>query len=383
MKKFLMILLAALLVVALTACGKTPTQTTAPTATTEPTATTAPTPTPSEVPTLVPTAVPNDDKDESKDNENDDGISIAPIVPPEDEDEDNNTSEEEIDFPYINDVKEPSATPVIVPTTVPTVTPSEAPTSTPSPVPTTVPTVAPTVAPSVTPTVAPTATPSPTPTKVPEKVEANGDVIAWSDEVIKLNTLGIEVPVLKEFNKHALSGEAHEYISWNGDVTDSESLNKIHQTLHNTREAAVDKGVVHEHTGQGFLMDNYAITWDYMQYSANSDLELKRSPSDGEYTLILNASLLYDEFDTRDLAPYSRDVLKVMLSVISSTPEELYEYLYTGLYVDGKVLYSDRYVPVGDAGIRLDYDASYVIRGENGEKLPGLPAHVEFKIKPQ
>ena len=327
MKKLLRILLAALLVVALTACGQTPTQTTAPTATTEPTATTAPTPTPSEVPTLVPTAVPNDDKDESKDNENDDGISVAPIVPSEDEDENNNTSEEEIDFPYINDVKEPSATPVIVPTTVPTVTPSEAPTSTPSPVPTIVPTVAPTVAPSVTPTVAPTATASPTPTKVPEKVEANGDVIAWSDEVIKLSTLGIEVPVLKEFNKHALSGEAHESISWNGDVTDSESLNKLRASLHNTREAAVDKGVVHEITGQGFLMDNYAITWDYMQYSANSDLELKRSPSDGEYTLILNASLLYDEFDTRDFAPYNRDVLKVMLSVISSTPEEIYEYL--------------------------------------------------------
>ena len=72
-----------------------------------------------------------------------------------------------------------------------------------------------------------------------------------------------------------------------------------------------------------------------------------------------------------------------MLSVISSTPEEIYEYLYTGLYVDGKVLSEVRYVPVGDAGIRLDYDASYITRGENGEILPGQPGHFEFKIRPQ
>ena len=241
----------------------------------------------------------------------------------------------------------------------------------------------PTPTPTAVPTVAPTATPSPIPTKVPEKVEANGDVIAWSDEVIKLSTLGIEVPVLKEFNKHALSGEAHESISWNGDVTDSESLYELGEILDETRQAAVDKGVVHEITGQGFLMNNYAITWDYMQYSASSNLELERSPSDGEYTLIINSSLLYDEFDTRDLAPYNRDVLKVMLSVISSTPEEIFEYIYTGIYEDGSVLSEVRYVPIGDAGVRLNIEESYVIRGDNGEILPGYPGHYVFRIRPQ
>jgi len=58
--------------------------------------------------------------------------------------------------------------------------------------------------------------------------------------------------------------------------------------------------------------------------------------------------------------------------LISSEPEELEQYIYTGLYEDASILAKSRFVPVGDAGIRFDFDNSWY--SETG-------IHAVFEIK--
>lgn len=251
-----------------------------------------------------------------------------------------------------------------------------APTATPIPTPTNTPTPTPTVAPTATPTPTanpkPTNTPKPTPTKAPSVSEGTDGVVTITDNTISLNTVDVKLQLLDDFNSEALEPGS----SWGGDDTDKDYVRteELLERLDDVRYAMDDAGIAGP-SANGFTATDYEIVWSYSGYSGTNDLELHRSATKGYCTLEINTPL--DKFVVAgaDHAPYSYDILVTMLSVISSEPDELAEYLYTGLYGDSSDIYTKKFYPIADCAVRYAIEDSYLT--ENG----GL--HIVFEIKPQ
>ena len=192
-------------------------------------------------------------------------------------------------------------------------------------------------------------TPPPVATTVPS--------VHWDGGGVTLPTLGITIPTLRDFNDEALTDNTNNTF-WTGDNSDTPTIQTMYDTLTSVRQAVVDAGALSAKTGQGFAVQQYAISWDWASFSANHDLELYRNPLDGTYTLTIKTPLDTDVFGIHDVAPYSRDVLLTICSIFSSQPQTVYNQLYEDIY--GEICISDTgWTTVGDCKMHFDYDSSY------------------------
>lgn len=324
-----------------------------------------------EGPTAVPTLVPEDESTnvteipEPTKGVDEEIIPTAPIVG-DDNNEDKPNKDDAIDFP--NDDVEPTKAPSLVtprpnvtlePTKAPQI--SEAPKASPTPIVEATKTPTPSVTPTptstpiptqkveITPTVAPTSTPKPTSTPTPTKApSANGKV--------ELESIGISVPKRDEFNEVALKKDK----AWWGDVDDTKSGQALGDTLDSIFYALEAKGVAYSGT-QAFLLQDNIISWDWASYSGSHDFSLVRDTTNGEYVLEINCPLDKDEFFGRDLAPYNKDIVKVLVSCFSSEVEDVYFEVFDSIYGDNDIsipMYPS-WATIGDCQASFDYEASY------------------------
>ena len=172
---------------------------------------------------------------------------------------------------------------------------------------------------------------------------------------ITLNNIGTKIPLLSSFNEFAID-EGNK--GWIADKGAEEQI--LDDVLSDVRWALIDMDIISNHN-QAFLYQNYAITWDWTMKGWDSDLELRRDPTTDTYTLIINRDLKSDYLSLMkaDYAPYNRDIVKVFLSIFSSTPEEVFDYLYEGMYENAKLLSSSTYKSVGDCQIKMDKTFSF------------------------
>lgn len=326
---------------------------------------------PTSVPTEIPTSVPTDDSESATQEptptlsleitkiphsiltstpkvDKEEIIPTAPIV----SDDNNEDKPNKDDIPNFDNGQEatPNPTPQVseAPKASPTPQISEEPKATSTPIPTQKVEVTPTSTPK------PTNTPNSNVTLEPTKAPSNNDsdIIAWEGEV-KLDSMDITIPTLSEFNDAALK----EKNTWGG-KDGVGNLTKITNTLASVNQALDDKGVTNREN-QKFLIQDYAITFDWLMKGASSDLELHRDTTNGEFILEINTPLDEDIFFGRDLAPYNRDILLTMVSCISSTPSELVNYIMVGLYEDASILNDMVPQKVGDCQVLIDTNSSY------------------------
>lgn len=183
----------------------------------------------------------------------------------------------------------------------------------------------------------------------------SGGHISWTGST-SLPTLGITIPVLNSFNSPALDN----YNGWAGDESTQEGWDAM-QTIYDIADTIEDtvknKGITCD---TGFSVDNNAIEWCYTTYGSMNDFELWRNPDSDIYTLEVNTRLCDGKFilDGTDIAPYSRDILLYLCSVVSSTPDTLYANLYEDL--EGNSFISDSsWSTIGDCKVKWDSSNSY------------------------
>ena len=223
----------------------------------------------------------------------------------------------------------------------PTKEPTEAPTATPTPGVTVTPTPTPevTVTPEPTPTPGVTVTPTPTPgsdkdDKPATSTKVENEAGYGKGKDITLDTVNVSIPTLKEFNSFGVEDHGKGWVSTTG-----EGEEVLGETLHNVRWALIDKEVISNHN-QAFLYTNYNIGFSYT--SGSSDFYLERDPATDTYTLTINRDLKYDYLSLMqaDYAAYNRDLVKVLLSVVTSDVEKAYDYIYKFWYEDASIGYS-------------------------------------------
>ena len=287
-------------------------------------------------------------------------ISDIPVAPDNSEDENNETIDKSEAEKFPGEDNEPTKVPTQVPTEAP-VEPTVAPTPTEKPEVTVTPTPgvteapveptkAPTEAPTATPTPGVTVTPTPTPTEKPAEPTATPTPTTKPDSSIKviwqgkdypeneagygegkditLDTIGITIPSVDEFNDF---GVGENGTGWVGDKTAEEQF--LVDVLDDVAWALIDKEVISNHN-QAFLYTNYNIGFSYT--SGSSDFYLERDPATDTYTLTINRDLKSDYLSLMqaDYAAYNRDIVKVLCSIFSSTPNELYDAIYDTIHGD-------------------------------------------------
>lgn len=187
----------------------------------------------------------------------------------------------------------------------------------------------------------------------PPPVTSTVPSVSWDGGSVTLGTLGITIPTLRDFNDEALTDNTNNTF-WTGDNNDVATAQKMYDTLTSVRNAVINAGVMNAKTGQGFAVEQYSISWDWASYSSTHDFQLYRNPLDGTYTLTINLPL--DSYVSSlgiDVTGYNNDVLVTLCSICSSQPQVLKDYIYGCLW-GNDIIYTDRYVSVGDCKLKID-----------------------------
>ena len=339
----------AIMTVALTAftygCGSEPVSAVVPTDVPEATATAIPTSTPT-VSTEVPTNTPE-------------------------------PTEEPTSVPTV----EPTAT--AIPTSEPTQVPTEVPTNTPTPVPTVEPTKVPKVTITPEPTVIPTATPNPTveitptptvePTEIPEVIitpeptieptttpigptptprptPIPGDNVGVEFDGTVTLDCGVEIPKLKDYNTAGIYSSDTKIYGWYGDGQDNRDNSKqLGQSMTNLEK---EFGMYDENgkkIAQGFYVGNFSAEFYWDSVGSTPDLALYRDVDNKCYYLAINYDLTYGgmvENNSKD-----RDVLRMLLSICSSNPIELEDWIYNDAFITDNCVPRDIWTNVADEKI--------------------------------
>lgn len=209
----------------------------------------------------------------------------------------------------------------------------------------------------------------------PETPSVPGSSVNWNGGDITLENVGIKIPTLTEFNKTGLESSDKDWW-WTGhedDKTALSAMNRIYLTCDNFADALVSQGWGANGMNAFSVSQNRIwFSWDDGSYE---DFSLARhgGADGGYYELTINMDLRSEDYFGIDVAPWNRDVVKTLCSFVSSKPNELFEYLYSGMYEDGSLLNTSIYKPVGDCQVKLD---KYFVFEEN-------QTHIKFYIKPR
>ena len=347
MRKKIMLTLIAVSVLAFTyGCGSEPVSAVVPTTEPEVTVPAVPTSVPTEVPTSIPTNTPEPTKEPTAEPT----ATVVPTMEP---------TSVPTEVPTSTPTAIPTVEPTIAPTEVPniTVVPTEtpiatvAPTSTPTPMPTATPipttTVEPTATPSPTaiPTVAPTATPKPTP------IPGDDIGVEFGDKVT-LDS-GVEMSVLTDYNNAGIYSDDVSIYGWYGDGQDNRDATAQKDKEMDALEDAV--GVTATH-GTGFYVGNFATEFYWGSVGSTPDLALYRDVDNKCYYLAIN----YDLTEGSTVTPTkARDVLRMLLSICSSNPIELENWIYNDCFITNNPIAEDTWAKVGDSKVCFpSYDES-------------------------
>lgn len=214
--------------------------------------------------------------------------------------------------------------------------------------------------------------------KKKKTIKNKNQTVTWQQNGVYLEHIGIFIPRLKEFNEAGLISNNR---SWVGPIEDTKNpsktilsnMNQIYYTFDNVAEALVAKGTSPE--SSNYFTINYAGWILYSWAGAdNPHFQLLQLSNKGCYRLDIGLSLEDAPYWKYNLADWNKDIVKTLLSLISSEPEEVFDAIYECLYEDMYVLSTTEYTKVGDCEIRMDPRYSF---RENGY------CTVSFYIRPQ
>lgn len=210
---------------------------------------------------------------------------------------------------------------------------------------------------------------------VPERPEENTTPIAnvdWNGGNIHLESINIDIPTMTEFNRKGLESTDGNWW-WTGPEGDKQalsSMNQIYKTCDEFFAGMVNKGWGSQGSN-AFSVTRNTIWFSYTDGNIHN-FKLTRDAANGYYILEINKSLKYDDFYGVDISCYNRDVVKTLISFVSSEVSTVFNYLYNGMYGTGTAFNTGIYESVGDCQIKLD---KYFYENENG-------THIKFYIKP-
>lgn len=163
---------------------------------------------------------------------------------------------------------------------------------------------------------------------------------------------GVEIPVLNKFNSAGLDPDCREsdgMQDWFGYVGDTSAPGYVNVTAcgEAMNELTETLGI-----SGGFLPQEDHISFSFENiYAETGDLELRRDFENGYYTIGIN----YDMSDSESFYAVAdgMDVLTLLCSVISSTPDELADFLYEESFVSEECVTDETtWVTVGDCQVQ-------------------------------
>jgi len=210
--------------------------------------------------------------------------------------------------------------------------------------------------------------------KNPKTIKNKKESIEWQQDSVYLEYFDTYIPRLKKFNTPAIASLDNW---WGGPednlpVVTNPGLLEIHNTFEDVKNALGEQGGSKE-SSSCFTSYYNSITWSWNSAS-NPYFGIKKHPSTGVYTLAIKQSLKDAPYGKWNLADWNKDVVKALLSFISSEPEEVFDAIYECLYEDMYVLSTTEYTKVGDCQVRMDPAYSFKDDGS---------CNVIFYIRPQ
>lgn len=182
-----------------------------------------------------------------------------------------------------------------------------------------------------------------------------GSDLAWSGNTITSHN-GITISTLNKFNNAGLYNPPSEYVSsysWFGyfdeyaDACDPSVQNVVDNLINIENTCSFQ---------QGYTVWNDTIYMHFVTGGAAGELELRRHPSNGYYTIAINYDMsagVGSEISVED----GRDSLLGLCAIISSTPSELEDAIYNNSYVE--VAFTDSYVTIGDCQVKVDMNNTW------------------------
>lgn len=185
----------------------------------------------------------------------------------------------------------------------------------------------------------------------PETSAGPGNV-SWNGGDITLGNVGISIPTLEEFNSVGLVPGANNW--WTGQEGDKKALsdmNVIYYTVERFETALANQGVSAESVN-GFTVSQGSIWWSW-NGADNHYFELTRDRVNGYYVLTINQSLKDAPYGNWQLAPWNQDIVKTLISFVSSDVNTVYNAIYEDLH--GTAFISESgWTTIGDCKIQFD-----------------------------
>ncbi len=185
--------------------------------------------------------------------------------------------------------------------------------------------------------------------------------VLWTDEDIYLESLDMYIPRLSDFNSIGLLGD-RDGASFAG-KEGTEAYSTMIQTLEAVKAKMIEKGLLRDFNKnivQGPYYDggyNIYFWWDFNDALRNSgDMWLDRNPAGDDGSYYLKVKDVFEEDISLygvDQAPYNKDIAIMLLSMISSTPEELFDFIYRDIYDTALYGSTTQFIEVGDCAIRF------------------------------
>ncbi len=181
--------------------------------------------------------------------------------------------------------------------------------------------------------------------------------VLWGDEDIYLESLDMYIPRLTEFNTKGFEG-----VTFAGD-SGTEGYATMIRTLESVKTRLVELGLLpyfEKNIIQGPYYDggyNIYYWWDFNEVLTNSgDMWLDRNPDGDNSSYYLKIKSVFQEDLSLygvDQAPYNKDIAIMLLSMISSTPEEIFDFIYKDIYDTALYGSTTQFIEVGDCAIRF------------------------------
>lgn len=199
----------------------------------------------------------------------------------------------------------------------------------------------------------------PEPVVVPSGLDTTiGSELSFNGTVTSHN--GVTINKLASFNKAGLYNAPEEYASnfeWCGYFNNDDPNHANTPQGKATLTFSNNLGSIQKAIGcdQGYTPWNDTIYFYFITGGSAGDLELKRFPKDGAYTISINYDMSqgWANITKED----GRDALLGLCSMISSTPSELENALYSDAF-ETPVFSTDYYTKVGDCQVKLLYFSS-------------------------
>ena len=194
-----------------------------------------------------------------------------------------------------------------------------------------------------------------------KKKRSSKDIPKWTGGNITLGNFGVTIPTLNEFNNVGLDSKDNWWYGPEYDKDSLSSMNRVYLTCSEIGKALADQ-TGSTQSVNAFCVSKNIIWWSWNDASSEH-FTLERLASSGYYKLSINRSMKDDPYGDRQLAPWNKDVVKTMISFISSEPELVFDTIYEDFH--GEECISDTsWTTVGDCKIKYAGSRAYYIKAK-------------------